>query len=420
MTANGCFPCGSAVVGSPVTPSPIIQNQLEWYIDAVNGNDAAQGDTPATAIASWREYRRRVGPIPYYDADVDINILSALPEPLADVHFMMFDGSIPRILGSVTSTLYSGTLSGVTAQSPAGQQRLEFMDAGIGDFAPFVGNRLRITSGGSSGAIGWIGRRLAATTAAMSQTAIIDPTTSPPGFFAIPSTPGVGATFDIEELATVEGIDLELSRFGGTGGLDITDGVISDLTVDSPNASVHLGNAIGALGWSFMRSSLTGGGQGWSRSHCFFNAAHLDCNGFNFATFVELMQACLIRSSVGDVFFVANSSSANMSGLAQGCEIRVITGGLAMPSTLGVWNSPSDGIAVEDGTRVYATGLLWGDGNAGAGLQTVAGANIVYDVSSKPIVTGAVDTTINNINIAYAGIPSFSVAAGCGIVAKIP
>lgn len=403
--------------------APIAAQQLDWYIDAVTGSDQNDGATAATALASWDEFRRRVGPSPEFDADLTINILSDLAESLQGVHFHMFNGAIVRVLGTVLEVLYSGTFSAVTAESPAGQQRMEISDGSVGDYATYLGNRIRITSGAASGAMGFIVKRLAATDAATSKTGTIDPNTSPPEFFVTNLTPSGGDAYEIERLTSVGGLDLEVSRYGVSASFfDLSDSVVADLKVEPGDTTMSLRNDVGAAGWNVQRCWVDGSDSSFVQSHVLLGLDHIDCAGFGYSSSVELTDSCVFRSTFQDIFFFSFNSAASVSNsYFQDCECRIIFGSSFVATSCGFWDSPSDGLSIQTGGQsASATGLLWGDGNADAGIQTVAGFIVDYDVTTKPIVTGANDTQINNVVVSYAGIPAFDTAAGCGIVAKAP
>ena len=81
-----------------------------WYIDSVNGNDENVGDTNSTALATFAEVDRRIGPR-IIKVFVTINILNDVAES-----FCGFQGAFPQIvmiMGTQT-TIATGTITSIT------------------------------------------------------------------------------------------------------------------------------------------------------------------------------------------------------------------------------------------------------------------------------------------------------------------
>jgi hypothetical protein len=143
-------------------------NQTVWYIDPVAGNDANNGQTPATALktaaalgALWRGVSGGGRPIlsPSVGTTITINLLNDLPntDPISVLLDVDLAGSMALIfVGGLHTAAHSGTLATVSAfarTAAAGQVKIT--DGTVADYSGFVGSSsLYIDS--VTGAVAWL------------------------------------------------------------------------------------------------------------------------------------------------------------------------------------------------------------------------------------------------------------------------
>jgi len=143
--------------------------QNNWYVDPVSGNDENKGDTNLTAIKTFGEWYRRVGPNRIESMNVylldDVSLSYGADNLFGNINVY---GSL-KITGELgIKTLYSGTVTGVTVCDPTNNIPWSITDNGMpsdGYWSNFIlttkyGTRLRIVGGPRDGNICWLAKDL--------------------------------------------------------------------------------------------------------------------------------------------------------------------------------------------------------------------------------------------------------------------
>jgi len=186
--------------GSSTNPS---LTQATFYIDAISGDDTNAGDTPATALATFAEYARRInnGNVAILQT---VNILTSLSENI-ELAGNFTAGCI--VQGQDITTLLSGTLTGGQAwdssTTPVTDGQIE--DSGVADWSPYIGKKVKLTSGANSGAYAFILDDLG------SNTARTGPFYNPSTFGEI--TPTAGDDYEVVDMTQVESVNSVGSQF---------------------------------------------------------------------------------------------------------------------------------------------------------------------------------------------------------------
>lgn len=150
--------------GSTVLPT----NQVAWYVNPQTGNDANDGTTPATAVASfdqialrWRGVSGGGRPIllPATGTTITIHLLgdAANTDPLSAVLDVDIEASCSLIiLGGAKAPAHAGTLATASAfvRTAAGGQ-ISVTDVAVADFEPFLGTASLFVDS-TTGGVSWL------------------------------------------------------------------------------------------------------------------------------------------------------------------------------------------------------------------------------------------------------------------------
>lgn len=162
------FTLNAIAGGSAVLPT----QEVAWYINASTGSDTNNGTTPSTPLKTvaalanlWRGVSGGGRPVltPATGSTVTVTLQSDIPAtdplaPILDVD-LSSTGANPVSLiikGSAKTAAHSGTMATASAfarTSAGGQPKIT--DAGVADFAPFVGVASLLVDS-TSGAVGWL------------------------------------------------------------------------------------------------------------------------------------------------------------------------------------------------------------------------------------------------------------------------
>jgi hypothetical protein len=380
-----------------------------YAIDGSTGDDLAAGDA-LHPIATWAELDRRIHdqPIAYPMA---VSIANYDGPALVRLTVDSFTGGKVTISGTPNAALHTGTVNVYTAKAPASNLPYRLTDAGVADWSPYIGKRLRLTSGAESGAVAWVLKNVAGT-------AWTSPWCSPNGGFAA-ATPAHGDAYVIETLPTVlPTIRILGNPIPGNGPVLFSGLTISGTVADSSVLLVFfgcdvtelmLGEGTSALLFGCLGMPLMNPGSSVSMTRC----APIGSN----ATFGSNPPGTL--TTFDDVVAI------NMAGgvVVNSSTVLVSAGGL------GVFDSGAGaGIAIH-GDGVYVTkrgilhtiGPLYGSGHVGVGVRADGGCVPEYIAGQKPTITG----TGGDVILAGAGaitwagsIPaSISTSTGAGYLA---
>jgi hypothetical protein len=362
-----------------------------WYIDAVGGNDEDTGLTSLTPLKTFAEITRRWGPDPNIPNLTNINILSDLP--LTDL-INITNAYAPSmiIFNGYRTTLASGTLTSYLP-SVIESNLAQIEDTVLGGYAPYIGRRIRFTSGLANGMVAWIQRDDGTNKATIS---------TPTDLFSS-SNPTAGDTYVIEDLGNITIGSISVHRENIVAFNDLfVNGNVTNVTnmimlgCDLSTATIRNGNNIsltGCLSFSEVYTSL----MYISR-----------CASFNTIS---------VLSSTIDVY---NDSSAIESGF-----MYLSNSIVRLYGTICVQDAPTAAaFTVDSNSTLEVYDIIWGS-NVEIGFNVINGGAIKTKITSESsfpipeellkITTITANASIDGITKSYAELPYMSRYSGSTI-----
>lgn len=384
--------------------------QAEWNIDPAAADDEGDGSA-GDPLQTHAELGRRAFNHGWeIRQSVLVNIVeSGLPEtdPIEIDVAVTDEDVLIRYVGEPT-VQQSGTLTDATALvSGTALPTIEDTVGGFG--AANVGQRVRLTSGASAGAIAWALRDDGSNTLTTSAFATTNKTAQPVDGSPTLGGPTAGGgddyvleTLPVISLARVN-VSVPVGRsnalvfdslsVGQSGGFDlaqadrllVVDGVLAAVNIS--NASVQFTNVL------FRGSSVIAGAAD------VLAGAVLDGTMLGFNATIQMSDE---HTVVGQSLILSDSVAEYV-----------------VPGPVSAHDAPGAGLELGPHARMRTTGLIWGSGNGTFGIDA-AGGQMLYDAATKPTVTGATnDTQVGGVPTAYADIPAFNGGDGSAIV-EIP
>lgn len=416
LKSSPLVPDGTTVI-APASGSPIAGNagarwliagtpsatqwllQPIWYIDPATGNDQNQGDTPATALATYAEFRRRIGSGPL-SILMTVNLIGPISEFIFH-DLVTGDASTGLTIQGQRTLVGTGTLSGVQLWNAATNTEGTITDAGLPvswTASGFLGNLIELTSGASAGSVGWVAKDNGAKTARYSP--FFDTSTFSQG------TPVIGNTYAVYTL-TLLTQPINIRVFG--------DGFV---TIADVHVSTGGSTTIHTQGSDFLIAS------------CFLE-------GFDtiptaeFTSYAATRLHCRLNAETGQTFLNNAFSSAQYVGafdggfvdietqtLLQGSFLRASIGGLVQVEDGAAWVAIFDNteaIRAEANSGMTFLGRTFGQGITATGISTQAGAVIAYTFT--PAITApAVQVSLGGVGTTYAALPATNAAKLTGVV----
>lgn len=385
--------------------------QAAWFIDPLNGDDTAQGDTPATAIRTGAELTERISTA-FLTQATTITWLNDAPSTDYFAFFGTINLTSPLILKGTPTTLSGPHVVSAITNLSVGTTLTEVTVTGF-DWTSFVGKRCRITATSGSTPVGttfWV----EAVDSGDSQIGIVSrPRNSNTDFVDFGQQDlAVGDTFVIEELTAIG----QMSIYGANvqfrgGNFDV---LFEDVKLESRFDSDDM-NSIWLFGSEFACNNINHGrsilqafgcavkdgpftGSRWVNQEI---GALLTCS-------IQVTGGRLEVSDGGILNVFANSSLRGGAGVlvVRTASLRVDdTGGFSMNE----WSGPA--IDMREGTNAFLEGLVWGSSAVAStyGFR-VAGAKISYDPSVTPTVFGTLqgsgrDVRVGGVDSLYAALP---------------
>jgi hypothetical protein len=382
------------VYGSAVSPWAA---QTEWYIDANNGDVENDGAAAGRALPCWMELEARLRH-QILTATTTVHLASDLDEAIRASWslrggYFLLDGC------SGITVEGTDTLSVVTAKSAVTNEWLLVQAAGIADWTPYIGRRLRITAGARENCVMWV---LAADPDALGAHVARVTLAYNPWTFGT-ANPQAADPIAIERLPVIQGLWLEPgdSSFGSYHWIR---SCAFDQASDNTEIRVD------------QEAYLTG---------CRIDYVHVDGSSLFF------MGGCLIGPAGGiqrvepKKLQVWNSGmmgtriglreageSSLISTISQGARINVPRH--TYLKDCGAFDA-SDGVHLElSGSIDIINGML-GKGN-GVGVYFERGASFIAYEGGKPVITGATELRINGAVTNWAAVPFWNPVDATGIV----
>lgn len=364
--------------------------QAAWFIDPVNGSDAATGLTSGTALKTDRERARRVGAAPITTA-IKVTLLGSAssgdylsPPIVGPGGFVLFTGSP----GATTNR--TGTLTAAAAQS--GNSQGTVSDSSLPTSwaaSSLLARRLRITSGARAGAVTWIANEPVAKTAGVG-----DPET-----YAVTYPPSVaGTTVTLSTDPYVAELlpewlilpqNTQVAQFNYTGNTNAMlafEGISFSDTARTGGAVLYSEAKINQFGTSntvLFYGCYMGGITG------VFTAIACCWEDFGLHTYAGSAIYLLGCVVLGDIFVYQGAAIYPQQGtIFVGGGGNFIDGAMVSQNAqaCGFINSSVDGFCVNPPGKVWMSGAMWGSGNAGYGAKVLGQGQLTY--TGTPTLTG--------------------------------
>lgn len=391
------------------------EHQAAWFISPGPGNDENAGDTALVPIQTLAELTRRLngsGGTATINQNTLVTFANGSPGAInLDVH--IGDTFFFTFQGAISSTAASA-IDAVTATVPSTNTRGAITDAAT----VFVDQtRLRLTSGASTGALAWVTRVIAAGNANVSRWALVNPQLST---FPTLVEPAAGTTFVVDSLATtINRIDI---RVRGNGRMIIRDMNITSQEAHRITQDQTLQAGVYIYGCNVQTADFFGS-----------NGMLMSCQILGLAA---QRSALFVRASVMIGNLVGSVVSVNEGGhiaFSRGCQFNqcglLCQHGGSVNWTAGVngdcgWVDCVNESAISINGGSFADSEdplieLWGADNVITTAAIIIRGTGGFSYLTTPHIPGGlVDCQIGGNSVAYAGLPFFDAAHGCGLVTR--
>jgi hypothetical protein len=412
-------PAGGLAVGSAFG-----MTQGAWFVDPINGNDANDGKTMATALKT--DARRQVlwgGSLPTLLANpTAVNYLSSPPSSDPVNFNVSIAGSAGLLVQGTRTTVATGTFTGVTVQNRGTQTPFSVTDAALpGGFTAHVGRLLRITSGARVNAYARIVKDLGGGSARISPFGTFSPT-----LFAFFSqvTPQMGDPYEIVTLPTIG-----LGNFNAAlrSNLGVVNAAIPQncVTFDSlnVNGNLQVGIITGTSIPIFVQRSIL--------SQLAFESDLLQVagGGCDDALFVRAgfsqFNGTGALVGAGLRFILENMHVVQLDGdcLFQNASVGMDGGSMLVNGAACFDNAIADDCFVVAGpaaSMCRVNGPLWGTNNAGHGVRIISARSMDYTTGLQPTVNVGLganrEALVGGTDKLWAAIPFINPANNAQIV----
>jgi len=370
-------------------------SQPAWFIDSVNGKDTNTGATPATAVQTFTEVMRRLGPNPLMKQATTITILSstllATDQPFIDgMRVPEFDFTI-IVRGTVFAGATLGAITSVTAINHAVANGALYVTIGTITW-PAARTRVRILGGPRDGAVAYVETaNTAAGQSRLSPFTIIAPGTV--GDFTVAGgtivTPINGDVLIVE---TVSRAQKPLQVIGSAANI-----VFENMRFDDDAAETFSNADMVGDFWSATYNHCSfGDGAEAERGSQYFNGC--DCGELLNATMTPCSAlACLITGFFGTG--VSGSWNIDADTIFSACNVTGLIGAIAPILVFGnvaFYNNTSQPCIIffADGAarfRPYrfSDGVTYGTGNQYVfRIRAATGKILIQDIATSITIVG--------------------------------
>ena len=394
--------------------SPSWSSQATWYIDPLTGDDENDGNTTATALATFAEFNRRVTMV---SIPMTVTILSDTTENLVGTFETGPDtlASAYLIIQGTPTVLASG-IGTYTARVAGTNGRNTIAVAGVADFTAYVGSFLRapqldalsgpfiaaiLKNAGATAYTGnWCRKNLSTTAPASGNV------------YEIVRMTAVGSFQLVAPNLTTRAYYLETAATGAVNHRSFISNVSARVN------SAIIGNAM-IFACKFNDGYANAFPNGFIGG-CLFTTTFSTYN-FGYTCF---LYGC---SAISDIMLSWSGQWTLADLIIQGGRLIIgqssTTAGNILVETslsLGVYDAPgaTGAIAVErSATLSCASGDVFGNGNAGWGLTVKNGGRVFMSSSAVQTITGAAGQEVQVDGAATAISP---LVAGGAVPAASP
>lgn len=390
--------------------------RTEWYIDAVAGSVEGDGSA-AQPINSWSEFQQRLGT--GIVGPTTVHVLTNLDEVL-DCGTMTYTGrwddpfsTFLNVSGQAGATVeFTAQITAWTNPNAIANEWALLECAGVADWTPWVGARLRVLDGPAVGSVFFVA------TANPDALGLNVARVSQPSQLAWPYifTPAVGNTVVLETLPSVRGL-IQAPMLADGSGTSFTS-----LAVDAglfPVTAFVRGEAL------FVDSCVIADGRLTASDYVFTTACRFGGLAFpavSIAGYSADLVGCLLFGDNWAGCFVEAKRARFGACLFQG-GVKLTGGGYTILDACGAFDAPDDGVAFVDtwgpdrSTLRLSGASLLGKGNGGWGVNVGTGGTVT-NYENPPIVTGALgDGTFAGVPKTWAlDLPFFDPVTATGVV----
>ncbi len=416
--------------------------QAVWYIDPLNGNDEADGNTISTPIKNHQTLVDRIGKNTINQATT-VNLMNdfGTSNPIYLPFRMGNSGSLLYTGTKTLTTLYTGTFTTATAINAASNEGQIVGDtsiptswtaAGLLNTATGAAIRIRITGGARSGAISYPARDLGSFTVRTSpfivpNTTLPIPAGPPPAVVS----PQVGDPFVVEtSLASISDFVCDMS---GCASIPTPSGAGVRLMfahIDLPNnASNRPQASFNQASGSTPEIIFSACGLGQIRTRQCTNLSIENCKMGQ--QDIRHGQVAVVGGLVTGVQQISGAGARcqylrdclmELGGRITAETVGVILERVGIFNNTGSAGSGGDAILVRPGggvriETIASAPAVYGKDNAQYGLNVQSLGGIAYTV--KPTVTGATnDTLIGGTATAYGAVPFINTTNNAAVVLR--
>jgi len=384
-------PNGAQVVNAPggqwirvEIGSQFFASQAALFVDSVAGLDTNDGLTAATAMRTLVELTTRL-----FETSVTVNQTVTLAGDYTGqdlvCRWSIKQGLKQRINATGRTTIYSGTLTGVINENPAGQQRQQIQDGATLGAAGNVGQIIRLTSGANVGATA----QTIVSTAG--DTLLTGPFSRRTGDTPAQVFPIVGDAFTVEALTPVRTVTIDVTPEANFKIGPPLPLVLDGWAVAGDVRTVQLLGSAFAMLPLIQNCRIVGG---VINGAMVVQQCLLVPGGSGQYRFNQLRWSVFIASGVLGSMSIGTSDNNNMTMRDVVVQGRVTVVASSLFQNVGIF--PFSGL-VDDGLRLETldsklsqkTGLLWGSGHSQAGCRIELGGIFASSSPTPPILTGS-------------------------------
>jgi len=378
--------------------------QASWFINATLGDDENAGSaTGAGALRTHAELERRWGPDPLLRQSVTVTIetdLDATVDATPEINVTLRGLAILEYIGTPT-TVASGTLDSAISTNPGTNTQQSVTDAAIGDWAPHVGLRIRLTA---NNAISWIAKAVTPTQARTGQflTYVSQPFQTLNGY-----TPVGNEAYVLETLPNVRALRVSIKRARAEGGIAgnfnpfVMRNIKCDTSAVADSGAIEF-DTVGAFRPVVFACDLTLSWLICDVAPTMVLAATKLAPAFGIYTIVSKAGSLDLEGIVSlnghvTIFYGSSlvSSQSTHRNLWQGPgngTVQVRSGAVWVATGVGGADGFFDfqnGLSLQSGAR-YEGLITYGAGNTAFGMVVARGSVLNYLVAGQePTVTGA-------------------------------
>jgi len=413
-------------------------DQVDWWVDPVNGQNTRSGETAASAVQSVEEVTRRIGPNAELTAGTTIHLLGSAPDQNLKLEGATVGPGASFVVQAESSSwtpLATGTFTGVTSYVTTSTDQSVTDAALVGGFAPYVGQRLRITGGARAGAVAWIAAETAPGVAKTSRFATYNPLVDA---FPTNVAPVIGDPYVIETLPKLKSVDLEITRLATASSPNrwgwMQDIDVSDTSATSAEIQIRVGHVISRFEFWACRLApadlgATAGSGLVAEGNVYLYSSLLPASANVTGSGVIFQNSMVLGRPGGFGFFSLYNAVGYLTSMTiEGAQLFLADRTTyTYSSGLSIANSPLYGINLIGGARlIAATGTsnrIFGTGQTSDAVRLASGCLVTYPNTRVPTITGGGSNwNVAGVTGAWAAAPVTAQLAthNAGIVLQAP